>query len=231
MLRVFFLLFALMFASAASATNYYINTPNDGFLNLRYGPSTGYDVIRKMKHGQRVTILHWPGKWVKLRHNKSGAVGWAHSRYLSESKPRAYHPRRDDTHHTGGTRWVDAPYGDLNLRRGPGRNYPVLRIMRNGQKVKVLDRSGKWLLVRHRSGLTGWAHRKYLSKHRPEEYSRAPRHDRDHDRDYGRDHRRDPHRDRGHRDHSWDLALQYCRQFDGPLRQLCVQHTRRYLTQ
>ncbi|MBO9468106.1 SH3 domain-containing protein [Tropicibacter sp. R15_0] len=168
MFRILACLMALFIATSAAATEgrqVYINAPKDGFLNLREGPSTRYPVMEKMRHGDNVTFLAQPGEWVKVYHHQSDSIGWAHGHFISDTKPRdrhtnpIYEPRK--------FRWVDAPYGDLNLRKGPGTNYHVVRKMHNGTKVEILGRSGKWRLLKLNSGLIGWAHKAYLSKERP----------------------------------------------------------------
>lgn len=165
MLRLFALVCAIVFATGAAATNrpqLYVNAPGDGFLNLRGGPSTGYHVLIKMEHRSPVTLLAQPGDWAKVYHHKSDTIGWAHGRFLSHEKPREDQPPQVQSY-----RWVDAPYGDLNLRKGPGTGYHVLRKIHNGMKVEILGRQGSWRLVRLDSGLVGWAHTAYLATQRP----------------------------------------------------------------
>ena len=54
----------------------------DGCLNLRTGPGSGYHIIKVMNNGEKVEILASSGKWRKVRHKRSGKVGWAHGAYL-----------------------------------------------------------------------------------------------------------------------------------------------------
>jgi uncharacterized protein YraI len=132
----------------ARAETLIVNSPGDGYLNLRTGPGTGYAIIRPMYHGSRVETLEWAGNWVRVRH-ESGDVGWAYGQYL----------RRPNT------RWrsVYSPGdGYLNLRTGPGTKYSIIMRMYNGERVQILDRSGKWRYVRHQSGAEGWAYVDYL---------------------------------------------------------------------
>lgn len=165
MLRLLVFLTALFAAQAALArpepTQMIVHAPRDGFLNLRAGPSTDYYVIRKMREGSSVIVLARPGKWYKVRH-QSGAVGWAHSKFLR--------PVRDTTHETGDrTRfWVNAPkHGTLNLREHASPRARIVLRMRQGSEVEALGRRGDWRLVRHKAtGKIGWAHADYLS-HRP----------------------------------------------------------------
>lgn len=66
---------------------YFVNSPGDGYLNLRSGPGSEYNIIREMSHGDRVVLLSSSGNWRRVRHNASGAVGWAYKNYLQTSAP------------------------------------------------------------------------------------------------------------------------------------------------
>lgn len=135
-------------ARAAQADTYVVNSPGDGYLNLRTGPGSNYAIIRPMTHGSTVETLEWAGNWVRVRH-ASGDVGWAFAKYLG----RAVSPYKQ----------VYSPSdGYLNLRTGPGTQYNIIRRMYNWEGVKLLEIKGNWARVRHDSGATGWAHRRYL---------------------------------------------------------------------
>lgn len=172
MLRFIAFVLALAMAHPAQAEHgnqLYVDAPRDGYLNLRSGPSTGYTVLERMPHGSRVQVLARPGKWLKLRH-ASGAIGWAHGHYLSQTPPRTTHEygRRhwpDQNSHSPERLQVHAPaYGALNMRSGPGTGYAVVMRMYNGSTVEVLGQKGVWRLVKHmRSGHVGWAHGGYLA--------------------------------------------------------------------
>jgi len=56
---------------------------SDGFLNLRSGPGTRFAILRPMFTGEWVQVLERSGNWVRVRHDASGEIGWAHGRYLT----------------------------------------------------------------------------------------------------------------------------------------------------
>lgn len=172
MLRILTLIAALLFAGAAAATQtMYVDSPKDGSLNLRTGPSTQYAVIQAMPHGSRVTIYETRGKWAHLRH-QGGATGWAHTGWLSYEMPA---PRAGKAPALQ-TLYVHVPrYDGLNLRRGPGTGYPVVLTMAQGSSVELLGQQGSWLFVRHVSGAVGWAHRDYFVTTRQVQKPRPPR--------------------------------------------------------
>ena len=137
---------ATWIAGAARADALVVNSPGDGFLNLRTGPGTGFDIIYAMPHGSEVYSLEWSGRWVRVRH-ETGHTGWCASEYLARMGPeRLYIYSAND--------------GFLNLRSGPGTNYAIIIQMYNDEAVEVLGSSGNWRQVRHESGAVGWAHAK-----------------------------------------------------------------------
>lgn len=174
MSRLFALLAALLLAGAAHAATLVVNAPEEGALNLRAGPSTGYAVTYQMPHGSEVEVLRSPGTWVQVRH-ESGRIGWASSKYLATSaEPRSSAPSptrpglAEENLGSLPVYYVDAPaYGGLNLRAGPGTENSVLITMTQGSRVEELGRKGEWWLLRHDSGEVGWANGAYLSAQKP----------------------------------------------------------------
>ena len=166
MLRLLTFLSAIFLASAAAATTLWVDSPRDGYLNLRSGPSVQYHVLGQMPHGSTVKLLDAPGKWVKVRH-VSGLIGWANGNYLSQQHPAKGYDR-DYSGHVGKGQpfWVNAPkFGFLNLRAGPSRHDPVIDKLAHGSKVRVMRKHGKWSKLRV-DGLVGWAHSGFLSEHK-----------------------------------------------------------------
>ena len=140
----------LFLAVSAQAETMRVHSPGDGFLNLRTGPGSRYRIVIEMDHNTYVETLERAGNWVRLRH-ESGAIGWAHRRYLRPLKPlpvryRVHSPRD----------------GYLNLRTGPGTRFAIITPMYNGTRVQILERSGNWVRIYTEDGDDGWAHARYL---------------------------------------------------------------------
>lgn len=123
-----------------SQGTWYVDAPGYNGLNLRTGPGTGYKVARLMRNGDKVERLGRKGSWWLLRH-ESGAVGYAHSGYLSKTKPR----RGGQGHghgHGGG-------YGDLRGHdRGHdgGNDLARLLLRCQGREGQALQRCIVWHL-------------------------------------------------------------------------------------
>ena len=144
--------FVLIAAVAAWAEEMRIvNSPGDGFLNLRTGPGSQFQIIQPMQHGSMVTIYERQGKWSRVQHEETGAVGWAFHKYLAPFE--------------GGVpmKFIHSPGdGYLNLRTGPGTGFKIVRRMYNGESVEILERKGSWVRVYHQSGAQGWCSAKFL---------------------------------------------------------------------
>ncbi len=152
-MRVFVLslVLSLLAGLALAGEMRVVNSPGDGYLNLRSGPGSQFQILRPMMHGTAVEVLEVNGKWSRVRHEPSGAEGWAFSRYLEAFDGAAP------------VRYVFSPSdGYLNLRSGPGTGFAIIRRMQNHEFVEILERRGAWVRVSHQSGDTGWAFAKYL---------------------------------------------------------------------
>jgi hypothetical protein len=79
----------------------------------------------------------------------AAAAGPAHT----ADNPRSFD--RDAGRHLTVT--VMDPY--LELRTGPGRGYPVFRVVARGEQVEILFRRTDWFKVRDDRDREGWAHR------------------------------------------------------------------------
>ncbi|MAM61919.1 SH3 domain-containing protein [Maritimibacter sp. UBA3975] len=142
---------ALLAGTSARAERMLVNSPGDGFLNLRSGPGSGFNILYQMPHGSSVETLESAGGWVRVRH-ESGAVGWAFARYLASAGTSPF-------------RYIySAGDGYLNLRTGPGTKFNIIRRMYNGEEVRLLERRGSWVRVRHESGAVGWASEKFMRR-------------------------------------------------------------------
>ena len=51
----------------------------------------------------------------------------------------------------------------ITLRAGQGNTYKVLRTLRSGEQLRILEEDGEFVRVRTKSGLEGWVHSQYLT--------------------------------------------------------------------
>lgn len=151
------LLFVACLMPASAEDRRYVSSPNDGYLNLREGPGVDNPIIMRMLNGEEVTVIRRSGSWGFVEH-ESGETGWASTKYLVRQ------PRAASTPRLMVVRSISDGY--LNLRTGPGTRFRIVREMYNGETVRILERSGSWVRVRHQSGDVGWASRKYMVRAR-----------------------------------------------------------------
>ncbi len=61
-------------------------------------------------------------------------------------------------------RYMSLKSGVVNMRSGPGKQYPILWVYRHrGWPVKILHEFGNWRKVIDADGVEGWIHRNLLS--------------------------------------------------------------------
>ena len=135
-------------------------------LNLRAGPSTGYNVVTTMSSGSAFKITgtssngFYPGRF-------NGIKGWASGDYLSASQPSTAAPSTPTTSGSSHPDYVgDIVYSttSLNLRSGPGTGYGVVTTMPRGSAFKITGtlRNG-FYPGRYNGSTIGWASSDYLS--------------------------------------------------------------------
>ncbi len=60
-----------------------------------------------------------------------------------------------------------APRSEVPVRRGPGNEYKIIAIIKDGTKVELLEEGGKWAKVLLKNGKEGWILRRYLTTKKP----------------------------------------------------------------
>lgn len=148
---------------------------NTAFLNLRSGPGANFDILRKLARGQTMTLQgrNADGRWVRVV-LPDGLVGWVSARYLSMSISAASLPLVSTTGvipgapqpvPVGGQTGIVANAAVLNVRLGPGVQFPAFTIISSGTGVSLIARSadGAWLLVQLADGRTGWVSSRFIS--------------------------------------------------------------------
>lgn len=109
-------------------------------LNIRKGPSTNYSITGQIKDKGIYTIVEEQGNWGRL---KSGA-GWICLNYTSkgESSTPTSAPAPQPKYSLG-LYTVTAASG-LNVRKGPGTNYEVVKTYKNGTRFDTYEIQGDW---------------------------------------------------------------------------------------
>lgn len=111
-------------------------------INLRSGPAESHSIICVYSRGFPVKPLKTQGDWIQVA-DFENEIGWVSKKLLSSS-PHAI---------------VSVNKGSksrINIRSGPGTNYPVVGQSYYGVVFSIIGKKGEWRKVRHSSGLSGW---------------------------------------------------------------------------
>lgn len=131
--------------------NSYLVRVTTDVLNIRKGPGTNYAVTGQIRDRGTYTIVKestgtGATLWGKL---KSG-VGWISLDYVSKNlEPEAKYKL--------GLYVVNTPSG-LNVRKGPGTNYEIIKTYKNGTRFDTYEIQGDWARTP-----SGWVNLKYCS--------------------------------------------------------------------
>ncbi len=129
--------------NASAQNDIYANTT--AYLNLRKGAGMDYSVIKVMNKGTKLTVVdRSDSTWIKVKLS-DGTVGYCSSRYLDII--------------------TDAQASDyLNMRKGAGTNYGVIKTLSPGTKLDIIKFCGnKWAQVQLTDGTKGYVCTDYVT--------------------------------------------------------------------
>ena len=149
--------------SNATPTSTMYTTPEIG-LNLRKGPGTSYSVIRTLSKGTAVTVHSSSNGWSKISVN--GVEGYVSTSFLSNTNPSTNSSTSNETTSTPTTTMYVTPDAGLNLRKGAGTSYSVIKTLSKGTAVTVHSSNNGWSNV-SANGVEGYVSTSYLSSTKP----------------------------------------------------------------
>ena len=128
---------------------------NEGLINVREGAGLDYPIIAKVEEGDRFKVLRRTGNWIKIQINDK-KEGWVADWLV--------HPKKDGSKSTKITSAAGITTADgLRVRKGPGKNYPVISILQKGTKVEIIGQSGSWVKIETDGG-NGFIAKDYVRK-------------------------------------------------------------------
>jgi SH3-like domain-containing protein len=122
---------------AGAATDGFVRVKVDT-ANLRTGPSLEADSVRYAFENEPLRVVARQGEWLRVR-DFEGHSAWIYAS-LTDRRPAVVVTR-----------------GIANVRARPGTSHPVVFTAERAVNLLVLDRTGRWLHVRHEVG-EGWVH-------------------------------------------------------------------------
>ena len=122
------------------------------YLNFRKGPSIEDKIINVHEKGAKVKVLSKKGDWYKVK-TSDGKVGWSYRKYIKVSDDKFAWSDSD----ANGTLKDNA-----NMRKGASTNYEVIKVLSEGEKVKVISSLDGWYKLQNSDGKTGWVHSSHI---------------------------------------------------------------------
>jgi len=122
-------------------------------LNVRSGRSTNHRVVTQLKRGTKVEKLYLANGWwsiaVPLSVDKRG-YAFVSAAYIANIAPNQ--PRYQEG--------VVTPDRGLNVRKGPGTSYGIVKALRKGEHVTIYEEKSGW----YRIGTNQWVSATYIKK-------------------------------------------------------------------
>ena len=132
------------------------------YVNFRSGPGTNYSSKGVIASGTTVTVTDRSNsQWYAVR-LANGSTGYIFAQYLKVTGTSSATPTPTQAPSNDGT--VQAKLtADVNLRRGAGTNYGVIKVIGTGTIVTVTDASNsQWYKVKLSDGTEGYLFSEYL---------------------------------------------------------------------
>ena len=132
------------------------------YVNFRSGPGTNYSSKGVIASGTTVTVTDRSNsEWYAVRLS-NGSTGYIFAQYLKVTGTSPATPTPTQAPSNDGT--VQAKLtADVNLRRGAGTNYGVIKVIGTGTTVTVTDASNsQWYKVKLSDGTEGYLFSEYL---------------------------------------------------------------------
>ena len=132
------------------------------YVNFRSGPGTNYSSKGVIASGTTVTVTDRSNsQWYAVR-LANGSTGYIFAQYLKVTGTSSATPTPTQAPSHDGT--VQAKLtADVNLRRGAGTNYGVIKVIGTGTTVTVTDASNsQWYKVKLSDGTEGYLFSEYL---------------------------------------------------------------------
>ena len=122
-------------------------------VNVRSGAATSYRVLGQLADGQSVTTTSTSGGWTKVAFQ--GSSGYVSSQYLTSAAASTA-----GSYAAGSVRLTTSR---LNLRRGAGTSFGVLKVLSSGSKVTMTGKVASGFAQVVSGGTRGWVSTRYLS--------------------------------------------------------------------
>lgn len=132
-------------------------------LNVRSGVGTNYSIIGKVYKGNQVNIQETQSGWHKITLS-NGSIGWVSGDYVKTSSGgNSSNVNQGNSENQLSNKVGVVNTSSLNVRKGAGTNYSVIRSIKYGQKVTVTASLNGWYKITLSDGNQGWVSGQYLN--------------------------------------------------------------------
>ncbi|MGI9536330.1 MAG: SH3 domain-containing protein [Desulfocapsaceae bacterium] len=130
-----------LFTEAFSAN--YVSVKGDN-VNVRTGAGTNYEVSMELFAGYPLKVMSTQGEWLKIVDFENDS-GWIHKSLVND----------------GNTVIVNGNKS-VNMRAEASTNSTIIATVDRGVVLTKLETQGKWLKLKHSTGLIGWIYKPLL---------------------------------------------------------------------
>lgn len=134
-------------------------------LRMRSGAGTNHSTIGYLYEGNTFDILGKSGDWYKIKAN--GKTGYVYGEYVEvigsgHNNNNSNNTNNNNTNVNNKMGQVKNVSSSLRVRSGAGTNHSVVGYLSNGDKFKILEKSGSWYKI-NGNGTIGYVHSDYVA--------------------------------------------------------------------
>ena len=130
------------------------------YVNFRTGPGTNYSSKGVIPSGTAITVTDTSNsQWYAVR-LADGSTGYIFAQYIKITSATAM-PAPTEAPADGTVRAKTT--ADVNLRKGAGTNYGVIRVVGNNTAVTVTEATNTWYKVKLSDGTEGYLYTQYVT--------------------------------------------------------------------
>jgi N-acetylmuramoyl-L-alanine amidase len=131
-------------------------------VSLRSGPGMNYPVVTTLPKGIRINVVGREGYWLRVESKHGGAPGYIDEQFAEpETAAQEPLPIAPAQPVAGAYRTLV----DVDLRQGPGTNYPLVVKLPSGIRINVVRAEGDWLRVESkRGGKPGYVEKRFVER-------------------------------------------------------------------
>ena len=130
------------------------------YVNFRTGPGTNYSSKGVIPSGTAITVTDTSNsQWYAVR-LANGSTGYIFAQYIKITSSTAT-PAPTEAPADGTVRAKTT--ADVNLRKGAGTNYGVIRVVGNNTAVTVTEATNTWYKIKLSDGTEGYLYAQYVT--------------------------------------------------------------------